>query len=52
MQAYIKHDSCQCMTKSLQYCKVNSLQPIKINEEKNKVLERAYSERVTEIKMF
>ena len=25
-------DSCQCMAKPLQYCKVISLQPIKINE--------------------
>ena len=29
-------DSCQCMTKPLQYCKVISLQLIKINENKNK----------------
>ena len=28
-------DSCQCMTKPLQYCKVISLQLIKINEKKN-----------------
>ena len=27
-------DSCQCMTKPLQYCKVISLQLIKINEKK------------------
>ena len=27
-------DSCQCMTKTLQYCKVISLQLIKINEKK------------------
>ena len=27
-------DSCQCMTKQLQYCKVISLQLIKINGEK------------------
>ena len=27
-------DSCQCMTKTLQYCKVISLQLIKINGEK------------------
>ena len=30
-------DSCQCMTKPLQYCKVISLQLIKINGKKNKV---------------
>ena len=29
-------DSCQCMTKPLQYCKVISLQLIKINE-KNRI---------------
>ena len=29
-------DSCQCMTKPLQYCKVISLQIIKINEKKKK----------------
>ena len=27
-------DSCQCVTKPLQYCKVNSLQLIKINGKK------------------
>ena len=27
-------DSCQCITKALQYCKVISLQLIKINEKK------------------
>ena len=27
-------DSCQCMAKTLQYCKVISLQLIKINEKK------------------
>ena len=30
-------DSCQCMTKPLQYCKVISLQLIKINEKKEKI---------------
>ena len=29
-------DSCQCMAKPLQYCKVISLQLIKINENKTK----------------
>ena len=29
-------DSCQCMKKPLQYCKVISLQLIKINEKKKK----------------
>ena len=29
-------DSCQCRQKPLQYCKVTSLQLIKINEKKNK----------------
>ena len=29
-------DSCQCMAKPLQYCKVISLQLIKINEKKKK----------------
>ena len=29
-------DSCQCMAKPLQYCKVISLQLIKINEKGNK----------------
>ena len=31
-------DSCQCMQKPLQYCKVISLQLIKINGKKNKCL--------------
>ena len=30
-------DSCQCMAKPLQYCKVISLQLIKINEKINKI---------------
>ena len=31
-------DSCQCMAKPLQYCKVISLQLIKINEKKKRKL--------------
>ena len=31
-------DSCQCMAKPLQYCKVTSLQLIKINEKKKRIL--------------
>ena len=30
-------DSCQCMTKPLQYCKVISLQLVKINEKNKRV---------------
>ena len=30
-------DSCQCMTKTLQYCKVISLQLIKINKKKKEI---------------
>ena len=33
-------DSCQCMAKPLQYCKVISLQLIKINEKKLKIKDR------------
>ena len=38
-------DSCQCMTKSLQYCKVISLQLIKNNNNNNKwmILERRWA---------
>ena len=39
-------DSCQCMTKPLQYCKVISLQLIKINEKKKKKKEN--KTRITE----
>ena len=31
-------DSCQCMAKTIQYCKVISLQLIKINEKKKKTV--------------
>ena len=37
-------DSCQCTAKSLQYCKVISLQLIKINEKKKKRLRKVPKE--------
>ena len=38
-------DSCQCMTKPLQYCKVISLQLIKINEKKIKIKDNSWGEK-------
>ena len=38
-------DSCQCMTKPLQYCKVISLQLIKINEKKIKIKDNSWGKK-------
>ena len=40
-------DSCQCMTKPLQYCKVISLQLIKMNEKKQVTFNAEFSKGVS-----
>ena len=41
-------DSCQCMKKPLQYCKVISLQLIKINEKKKLLSARFFGLQIAE----